>query len=142
MQDFELVAGRLTGLRTDDGFLAADRAVVAAGAALQQRQKLGDAIPLDTERGYHVVISNPEASPRHADPGYSRQVRRDADETGLRLAGTVEFAGLEASPDWRRARNLLTLGKRLFPGLRDSYPEKPSLAVDGSAGRACRTPCR
>lgn len=124
VQDFELVDGRLTGLRTDDGLLAADRAVVAAGARSRPlAKKLGDAIPLDTERGYHVVISNPEASPRLPILDTAGKFVATPMETGLRLAGTVEFAGLEAAPDWRRARNLLTLGKRLFPGLRDSYPE-------------------
>jgi D-amino-acid dehydrogenase len=45
-------------------------------------------------------------------------------DIGLRLAGTVEFAGLKAAPDWRRARKLLTLGQRLFPGLAQAYAEE------------------
>ncbi len=36
---------------------------------------------------------------------------------GLRLAGTVELASLDAPPDYRRARALLEHGRRLFPGL-------------------------
>jgi D-amino-acid dehydrogenase len=44
-------------------------------------------------------------------------------EHGLRLAGTVEFAGLQAVPDWRRADRLQVLGRRLFPGLQERYPE-------------------
>jgi len=124
VQDFELVDGKLVGLRTDDGFLAADRAVVAAGARSRQLAlKLGDAVPLDTERGYHVVISNPEALPRQPILDTSGKFVATPMETGLRLAGTVEFAGLDAPPDWRRARNLLKLGQRLFPALGDSYPD-------------------
>src|SRR5262249_9046078 len=45
-------------------------------------------------------------------------------ETGLRFAGTVELAGLQAPPDWRRARILLEQGRRLFPNLKASYPEE------------------
>jgi D-amino-acid dehydrogenase len=37
---------------------------------------------------------------------------------GLRLAGTVEFAGLEAAPDYRRARLLAAQARELIPGLK------------------------
>jgi len=38
-------------------------------------------------------------------------------ENGLRFAGTAEFAGLAAPPDYRRAAILLEHGRRMFPGL-------------------------
>jgi D-amino-acid dehydrogenase len=39
-------------------------------------------------------------------------------DCGLRLAGTAEFAGVDAPPDYRRARILLQHGTRALPGLR------------------------
>jgi D-amino-acid dehydrogenase len=45
-------------------------------------------------------------------------------EHGIRAAGTVELAGLSAPPDWRRARVLLKHMHRLFPALREDYPEE------------------
>jgi glycine/D-amino acid oxidase-like deaminating enzyme len=46
-------------------------------------------------------------------------------QTGhLRLAGTVVLAGLDAAPDWRRARVLLSHARRMFPALRDDYPDE------------------
>jgi D-amino-acid dehydrogenase len=36
---------------------------------------------------------------------------------GLRLAGTVEFAGLAAQPNWRRADALVRQLPRLLPGV-------------------------
>ena len=33
------------------------------------------------------------------------------------LAGTVELAGLEQGPDWKRARALVKLGQKMLPGL-------------------------
>src|SRR3546814_19551921 len=36
---------------------------------------------------------------------------------GLRLAGTVEFAGLEAAPNWGRADKLVVHAKRAFAHL-------------------------
>src|SRR5665213_1232100 len=45
-------------------------------------------------------------------------------DTGLRFAGTVELAGLEAPPDWRRARILLEQGRKMLPGLAAHHPEE------------------
>ncbi|MCG8547743.1 MAG: FAD-binding oxidoreductase [Alphaproteobacteria bacterium] len=36
---------------------------------------------------------------------------------GLRLSGLVEFAGLDAPPDFRKARRMLDKAKALFPGI-------------------------
>jgi D-amino-acid dehydrogenase len=44
-------------------------------------------------------------------------------ELGLRLAGTVELAGLDAPPNWERAQILLRHAQRMFPALRSEYPE-------------------
>ncbi|MFC7054168.1 NAD(P)/FAD-dependent oxidoreductase [Hansschlegelia quercus] len=122
---FDLEGDRLQAVRTADGCVEADRAVVAAGAWSKPLAKeLGDDVPLDTERGYHIVIKDPEVGPRSSILDATGKFVATSMEMGLRLAGTVEFAGLDAEPDWRRARMLLTLGQRLFPGLRRAYPEE------------------
>jgi D-amino-acid dehydrogenase len=36
---------------------------------------------------------------------------------GLRIAGTVELAGLEEPPNYNRARKLVDVSQKLFPGL-------------------------
>ena len=36
---------------------------------------------------------------------------------GVRCAGTAEFAGIDAPPDYRRAHVFKTLAKRMFPDL-------------------------
>jgi D-amino-acid dehydrogenase len=45
-------------------------------------------------------------------------------DTGLRFAGTVELAGLDAPPDWRRAQILLAQGRKMLPGLAAEHPEE------------------
>ncbi len=115
---------RLKGVETDAGLISADVAVVAAGAHSRNLcAALGDDIPLDTERGYHVLIADPDTMPRRPILDASAKFVSTPMETGLRMAGTVEFAGLEAPPNWTRADYLLTLGRRLFPGLAPAYPE-------------------
>lgn len=116
--------GTLRGMHTDGGDLPADAAVVATGAYSKPLAALlGDRIPLDTERGYHAIIRNPEAVPRTSILDAAGKFIATPMDMGLRLAGTVEFAGLDAEPDWRRARKLLTLAQRLFPALDPTTPE-------------------
>lgn len=98
--------------------LFADRAVLAAGAwSKPLLAGLPIRIPLESQRGYHVHLPEPGiALPlpvSFAEAKFYATPMRD----GLRLAGTVEFAGLKAAPDFRRARSLAALARRWLPEL-------------------------
>jgi D-amino-acid dehydrogenase len=122
---FRLDGSRLAAIRSDAGDLAADAAVVSAGAHSRPlAAALGDKVPLETERGYHLMIRDPEVMPRLPIADADSKFVATPMELGLRLAGTVEFAGLKAPPDWRRARILLQHGRRLLPGLSTTYPDE------------------
>ena len=41
---------------------------------------------------------------------------------GLRMAGQVELAGLEALPNWERAEVLLRFARKVFPGIPADLP--------------------
>ena len=130
---------------TDGGAVAADLVVVAAGAwSKPLAAALGSKVPLDTERGYHVTLPEPGIDPRL--PVVSSELRFCVTPMamGLRLGGTVEFAGLDAPPDPTRHQVMLKHAKRLYPGLnttgasywmghRPSLPD--SLPVIGRAPR-------
>ena len=119
--------GKLTAIRTDVGELAADAPrVVAAGAwSKPLAASLGDKVPLETERGYHLdAIRDPEAMPRIPTADADGKFVATPMDTGLRLAGTVELAGLTAPPDWRRARLLLEQGRKMLPGLAAHHAEE------------------
>ena len=106
---FRLDGGRLAAIQTDGGDLPADAAMVCAGAYSKPlAAALGDKVPLETERGYHLMIRDPEAMPRIPTADADGKFVATPMETGLRFAGTVELAGLKAPPDWRRARILLS----------------------------------
>jgi D-amino-acid dehydrogenase len=122
---FEMADDRLTAIRCEDGPLPVDAAVVAAGIwSKPLAAELGDRIPLETERGYHIMIRNPEVVPRIPTADADGKFVATPMELGLRLAGTVELAGLDAPPDWGRARILLSHAHRMFPALRDDYPDE------------------
>ena len=121
---FDLADGRLAAIRTDTGDLPADAAIVCAGAwSRPLAAALGDRIPLETERGYHLMICDPEVMPRIPTADAEGKFVATPMESGLRFAGTVELAGLTAPPDWRRARILLDQGRRMLPGLAAHYTE-------------------
>ncbi|MFN4142292.1 NAD(P)/FAD-dependent oxidoreductase [Aestuariivirga sp.] len=97
-----------------------DKLVICAGAYshLLARQ-LDENILLEAERGYHMVLPNPgvslSRSLTHArTPGAATPM-----EMGLRLAGSDEFAGLEAAPNYKRADALWRNFKAVLPGLRE-----------------------
>ncbi|MGO8918230.1 MAG: NAD(P)/FAD-dependent oxidoreductase [Stellaceae bacterium] len=121
---FAVDGGRLRAVCTEQGDFAADKAVVAAGAfSAPLAAALGDRVPLETERGYHLMIREPEVAPRIPTADADGKFVATAMEEGLRFAGTVELAGLSAPPDWRRALKLLEQGRRMLPGLAAYYPE-------------------
>ncbi len=122
---FRLDGRRLTAIRTDAGEYPADAAIVCAGAYSKPlAASLGDRVPLETERGYHLMIRDPEIMPRIPTADADGKFVATPMALGLRFAGTVELAGLAAPPDWRRARILLRQGRQMLPGLAADYPDE------------------
>lgn len=116
---FERQGRRVIGLRLDAGEpLAVDGVVVAAGAwSGQLARQLGEKVPLESQRGYHVTVRSSNLSLRHTIMAVENNMMVNPMAMGLRLAGTVEFGGLSAAPDYRRAQALLTRGLEMFPHL-------------------------
>lgn len=114
----------VTAVRTEHGVHAAKAVVVAGGAwSRDLALQLGDRVPLDTERGYHIVIRDAESATRIPTTWAEGKVIATPMEGGLRIAGQVEFAGLDAPPRWERADLQLRLGQKMFPALLREYPE-------------------
>ncbi len=121
-QNFILQGDRLRAVKTDAGEIAADRAVLTAGIYSRPLARLlDDAVPLESERGYHVMIRNPEAAIQFSVMDGDGKFVATPMEGGLCVAGTVELAGLDAPPNWHRARVLLDHARRMLPGLSATY---------------------
>lgn len=115
--------GRLRAVVTDRGEIACDRAVVAAGAHSKPLcASIGDRLPLETERGYHIMIADPEIRPRASFMASDVKMVVNPMNGGLRAAGQVEIAGLEAVPNWKRADILRDHLLGMFPGLPKTVP--------------------
>jgi len=95
-----------------------EHVVVAAGAwSRQLLDPLGIKVALETERGYHAMLFDPEVMPALPISNKTRAFGVTPMEDGLRVAGTVEIAGLQAPPNEERAKILVQHAKRMFPAL-------------------------
>ena len=91
---------------------------ITAGAYSKTLAKqLGSSVPLDTERGYSVDLPSPGIELKRPLLFAGRAFAATSMTDGLRLAGTVEFAGLKAAPNYQRAHNLARQAAYLFPRL-------------------------
>jgi len=121
---FEVRDGRLKAVRLEDTTMAVDAAVIAAGIwSKPLAAQLSDRLPLESERGYHIMIRDPEVTPRIPVADAEGKFVATPMQQGLRLAGTVELAGVAAPPNWQRATVLLTLARRMYPALVSDYGE-------------------
>ncbi|MCJ8144396.1 FAD-dependent oxidoreductase [Ancylobacter sp. A5.8] len=132
----------------DGAHLTASRAVIAAGAwSRPLARQLGDAVPLETERGYNTTL-----------PPGAFDLRRQLTfgghgfvvtplSTGIRVGGAVELGGLKLAPNYKRSAAMLakaaaflpglnTEGGRQWMGFRPSLPD--SLPVIGPSSASSR----
>jgi D-amino-acid dehydrogenase len=140
---FRIEAGRLGAVLTDQGEIVADRAVICAGAHSRRlAAAAGSDVPLETERGYHAMVVDAEAGPRTPMMPHDGKMSVTWTDRGLRCAGQVEIAGLEAAPDWRRAAILRDHLLRSFPGLpRDLPAERVKLWMGHRPSMPDGLPC-
>lgn len=124
-------------LVTGQGRLTARQVLIACGAhsARLTAALTGKKVPLDTERGYHLMLPHEHERLPFAVTSLERKFIMTPMAGGLRLAGTVEFAGLDRPPTMERAWQLHRLSKGLFSrdlnadaatpwmGLRPSLPD-------------------
>jgi D-amino-acid dehydrogenase len=120
---FRIEQGRLQAVITDAGEIPCDKAVIAIGARSKELARLaGDKVSLESERGYHAVVAAPEAGPRIPTMFADRKVIVTSMERGLRVAGQVEIAQTDDTPDWRRAEILRKHLVALYPKLPADLP--------------------
>jgi D-amino-acid dehydrogenase len=123
----DLVQGKVVGVelaeeaaravRLEDGrVMRCDQVVVAAGVWSQAlARQLGSPVPLESERGYHVTLPNAGIGLRRfllsANGGFVILPMG----RGIRVAGTVELASLDAPPNYQRAWVLIDKARRILP---------------------------
>lgn len=115
---FELGPAGPAKIVTERGALAVDMVVIAAGVwSRRLAAELGTAVPLEAERGYHVMFANPAIKLRKALVSADRSVSIAHMTEGIRATGVAEFAPPDAAPDMANARMVQRHAQALVPGL-------------------------
>ena len=127
LRGIDLIRSEVTGIAAKPGVLVelrdqapvmADRCVVAIGAwSAVLAKRLGDSIPLESERGYNVSFPDdphPLSRPvSFAGEGFVATPLT----TGLRIGGAVELGGLVLPPNHARTRALYGKAQRVLRDL-------------------------
>ena len=133
-------------LEAPDLHLHARQVVIAAGAHSRDlARQAGDAVPLDTERGYHVEFDMERPRLTRPTCPTSRGFYLCPMTGRLRVAGTVELGGLTAPPSPHRIAKLVEGARAIFPdlgeparnwmGFRPSMPDSLPVIGPSRAGR-------
>ena len=101
-----------------------DKLVIACGAFSKKlTDNLGEKIPLDTERGYHVHFKNCDHLLTRPVIFQNRGFGITPMEQGLRVVGTVEFGGLKNPISKSRIKNLINNAKYMLGDLPEHEDE-------------------
>ncbi len=107
------------GLRTESGTIPVERLVLAAGAFSKRFAKeMGSTVPLETARGYHLMVRNEDLQLNGPVVDGKRHFAVTPMAGGLRLGGMLELASLNATPNYERAEMLLPLAQDMLPDLK------------------------
>lgn len=118
VKDFSFTDGKISAVETTTGPVACAQAVLATGVWSKPLMKrLGLSIPLETERGYHIVFEQATGGPSVPVMVAAGKFVATPMKAGLRCAGIVEFGGLEAGPAAAPLALLRREVRKAFPHL-------------------------
>jgi len=126
--------GRVTGVETEHAFEPAERVIICSGhAAPRLASPLGVKLPIRPAKGYSVTVDARgwDAKPRMAVVDDAMHAGVSVIGDSLRLVGTAEFAGDDASIEEARVDNLVALFKRLYPHLSDQLDQSEKVSWAG-----------
>jgi D-amino-acid dehydrogenase len=87
-------------------------------------KQLGTSVPLEAERGYHVMFAGQDFGLRRALVSADRNVSLAHMHEGIRATGVAEFAAPDAPADMRIADMIARHAKELVPGLKGEPASK------------------
>lgn len=118
---FDTLKGRITTIHTTRGDLQAKKVVLAAGSWTPEvARALKLRIPIQAAKGYSITLKNPDPAPKL--PLLFGEARVAVNPLGyaLRLAGTLEMAGMDFSFNTRRLEAIRRSSAAYLPGLAEA----------------------
>jgi D-amino-acid dehydrogenase len=117
VRDADVEGERVVALRTSAGRHGCDQVVLATGAWLASVGRMfGVRLPVEAGKGYSFEI-RPRRLPRHALLLLEPHVACTPLADRVRIAGTMEFSGLNDRLDRRRLRSIIAGAERMLGGV-------------------------
>jgi D-amino-acid dehydrogenase len=122
---FRALGNAVQAVETNAGSITGDEFVVAAGAwSARLLATIGVRVPIEAGRGYGVTIKGPRTQLQRATYLAESRIACTPFDGALRLAGTMEFSGLDAPPDRRRFAAIRRGADRYLEGWRGGTEEE------------------
>ena len=118
---FEIAQGRITDVHTTRGVFRPKQIVLATGSwSPDVTRSLNLRIPIQAAKGYSVTLENPAVAPKL--PLLFSEARVVVNPLGdaLRIAGTLELAGMDFSFNARRLEAIQKSARAYLPGLEEA----------------------
>lgn len=118
VQGFAIGPEGVSAIETDHGTEPVANVVIAAGVwSRSLAHALGTKVPLESERGYHIMFHDSDIRMNGGVLSADRYVSVTPMREGIRVGGFAEFAPPGAPLDRRRAATIAKIGQSLIPGL-------------------------
>jgi D-amino-acid dehydrogenase len=116
--EFESSQGKITNIFTTRGDITPTQVILATGSwSPEVAHSLKLRIPIQAAKGYSITIENPSVTPKiPISFGEARVVVNPLGDS-LRLAGTLELAGMDLSINLRRVDEMRRASSQYLPGL-------------------------
>ncbi len=115
-EGWDVTGDRLHALQSSQGTLAADEFVLCGGAwSARLGQGLRLRLPMQAGKGYSLTLTHPRQLPRICAILTEARVAVTPIGSSLRVAGTMEIAGLDSRIDARRVRGIMRSVCRYYP---------------------------
>ncbi len=125
VRGFDLSGDKVRAVETDHGRFECDQVVLSTGVwSKPLMKKLGLNVPIESERGYHIVFKNPSEQPKAPIMVAAGKFVATPMAQGLRCAGIVEFGGLEAGPSKAPLSFLRKKVRETFPNMKAESEEE------------------
>ncbi|HJS20325.1 MAG TPA: FAD-dependent oxidoreductase [Anaerolineales bacterium] len=118
---FEASKRKITCIQTTSGNVHAEQIVLAAGVwSTEMARALNLRLPIQAAKGYSITLKNPPSPPKL--PLLFGEARVAVNPLGyaLRLAGTLEMAGMDLSINKRRVETIRKSSSAYLAGIEDA----------------------
>ena len=118
VKGFEIGSKKVQKIFLDNDQLIVDTIILSAGVWSRNLAKeLGSVVPLEAERGYHLMFNDTAMPLKSAIMSVDRYLSMTPMLNGIRAGGLAEFASIDENPDMNKTKIIKNHAKALFPKL-------------------------